>query len=230
MKKYRLSSVSERIAGVCISGIMTLCMVALVIVLSGDVLSFLICLLCCLLVAAGLGLYVANLHKAACVPHPAERKIAVKGFPDYSVDLSEAVSLETAAYKNGPMATRTLVFADAKGEVVAAIPTFFTANQGAQAEPLAMELAQVLHLTFKPSLEIWEYDKEARKEHQKQLAEAEKAARIEKFRALKAKILRMAGAGSMPTPTTPKEEKSDADDLEILESDGINYDALDDEK
>lgn len=229
MKNYRLSSPSERTAGLCISAIMLLCMVVLVMILRNDPLSFIICLLCCLLVVAGLGLYVANLLKTACVPHPANRTLTVKGFPDYTVDLSDAVSLETAAYKNGPLASRTLVFANDRGEVTAAIPTFFTANQGAQAEPLARELAEVLGLTFKPSLEIWEYDKQARKEHQKQLALEEKTARKEKFRALKAKILRMTGAGT-PAPVITEEESSDGDDMEFHNSDGINFDALDDEK
>jgi len=229
MKNYRLSSASERIAGLGISAIMLLCMMVLVIALSGDFLSFFICLICCLLVAAGLGLYVANLYKAACVPHPEDGKLTVKGFPDYTVDLSEAVSLETAAYKNGPMATRTLIFTGSKGDVVCSVPTFFTVHQGAQAEPLAMELAEALGLTFKPSLEVWEYDKQARKEHQKQLAEEEKAARREKQQALKAKILRMTGAG-VPAPAITEEEKSNFEEPEYGDSDGINYDALDDEK
>lgn len=229
MKTYRLSSAGERIAGLLISVILILCMVFLLVALSGDILSLVICILASVLVAAALGFYVWNLFKTACVPHPEDAILEVKGLPDYIVPLSETVSLETAEYKNGPMATRTLLFRDAKGEVTAAVPTFFTANQGAQAEPLAMELAQVLGLVFKPTLEPWEYDKKKRKEHQKELAEAEKVARREKFRALKAKLLRKTRAAE-PTPAVSEEEASVPDIMEDMESDGINYDAMDDEK
>lgn len=230
MKIHRLSSSAERITGVCICAVLILCMVFLVIALSADFLSMLICLLASLLVTAGLVFYMANLFKAACTSKPAEKKLEVKGFPDYTVDLSEAVSLRTAPYKNGPGATRTLVFLNDQEEVVASISTFFTANQGAQAEPLAMELAKELGLAFHATLEVWEYDAEKRKEHMKEVAAQEKAARKEKFRALKAKILRMAGAGE-PAPTDPEEEQANIDineEPEEYKSDGINYDALDD--
>ena len=230
MKIHRLSSAAERITGICICAVLILCMALLVIALSADLLSFLICLLASLLVSAGLVFYVSNLFKAACIPHPGEGKLEIKGFPDYNVDLSEAVSLQTVPYKNGPGATRTLVFKNDQDEVVASVSTFFTANQGAQAEPLAMELAKDLNLSFIPTLEPWEYDAEKRKEHMKEVAAQEKAARKEKFRALKAKILRMAGAGE-PAPTQPEEEVLDIISEESEEAyDGINYDAMDDKK
>jgi hypothetical protein len=127
------------------------------------------------------------------------------------------------------MTTRNLVFTDAGGQVTASVPTFFTANQGAQAEPLAMELAQALGIDFKPTLQPWEYDREKRKEHEKELAQAAKAERREKLRALKAKILRKTGAGE-PAPVNSEEEMSVADAMEDMGTDGINYDALDDEK
>ena len=229
MKIHRLSSSVERITAVCICAILILCMAFLVIALSADFLTFVICLLSSLLVCAGLIFYVSNLFKAACIPHAAEKKLEIKGFPDYTLDLSEAVTLQTAPYKNGPGATRTLVFTNDKDEVVASVPTFFTANQGAQAEPLAMDLAQQLGLSFTGTLEPWEYDPEKRKEHLKEAAEKEKAVRKEKFRALKAKFLRMTGAGE-PAPIKPEEEESYLDTEDELSTDGINYDALDDQK
>lgn len=230
MKIRRLSAFSERITSICICAVLILCMVVLVIALSADFLSFMICLLASALVIAGLIFYLANLFKAACIANPSEKKLEVKGFPDYTVDLSEAAALQTAPYKNGPGATRTLVFTDAQGEVVASVPTFFTANQGAQAEPLAMSLADDLGLAFHATLESWEYDPQKRKEHMREVAAQEKAARKEKFRALKAKLLRVAGAGE-PAPTHPEEERLDISLEEPEEvSDGINYDALDDIK
>lgn len=230
MKIHRLSSPAERITGICICAVLILCMVFLVIALSADFLSFLICLLASLLVTAGLVFYIGNLFKAGCIANPAEKKLEVRGFPDYTVDLSEAVSLQTAPYKNGPGVTRTLIFMNSQEEVVASVPTFFTTNQGAQAEPLAMELAKDLDLAFHATLEVWEYDAEKRKEHMQELAAQEKAARKEKFRALKAKILRMAGAGE-PAPTDPEEEKANIDiteEPEEFKTGAINYDALDD--
>ena len=226
MKTYRLSSAAERAAGLLISLLLVLCMVFLLRLLWGDLLSFLICAIACLLVAAALGFYTANLFKAACIPHQEDIIMEVKGYPDSFIYLSDAATLETAAYKNGPVATRTLVFRDAAGEVTATVPTFFTTNQGAQAEPLAMELAQVLGIAFKPTLEPWEYDNKLRKQHQKELAEAEKAARAEKFRSLKAKLLRK----GKPTEAASSLSEEEVSVMEETESDGINYDAMDDMK
>lgn len=226
MKSYALSSAGEKIAGAIISLILLLCMGLLIAALSGDILSLIICILASLLVAAALGFYVVNLFKAACIPDPENRKLYIKGFPDWTLDLSESVCLETLAFKNGPVATRTLVFTDANGEVTASVPTFFTANQGAQAEPLAMELAAVLGLTFKPSLEPWEYDKQLRREHQKEQAQAEKEKRRENTRALKEKLLRKTGAAA----AAPDLSEEEVDAMVEMESDGINYDAMDDEK
>ncbi len=227
MKSYRLSSTSERVAGLSIFAAVLICIGFLIYALRGDTLSFIICMITGLLVAAGLGFYVVNLFLAACVPL-SQGRLEVKGLPNQILDLSQATSLETAAYQNGPIATRVLVFKDGNDAPVATVPTFFTSHQGAQAEPLAIELAQVLEIAFKPTLQVWEYDSEQRKEHEKELAAAEKAARRERFRALKAKILRKTGADA--SAPVFSEEVVSPEDTEIIESDGINYDALDDEQ
>lgn len=229
MKKYRLCSPMERFTGLLVSLACVACMVLLVVALRGDVLMMVICGAAGLLVAAGLTFYIVNLFRTACVPDVEQGKMLVRGLPDWSFDLTGTVSLETAEFKNGPMATRTLVFRDEAGEVTASVPTFFTANQGAQAEPLAMELAKALELSFLPKLEPWEYDKEKRKEHEKELARAKKEERRAKIRALKAKLLRKAGAETR-TGAVPEEDMSMMDEEVYAGSDGVNYDALDDEK
>ena len=89
-----------------------------------------------------------------------------------------------------------------------------------------MELAEDLSLTFKPTLEPWEYDKEKRKEYEKELAIAEKQKRRETLRRIKAKLLRKQEADES-APVLSEEEHFD---FEPEETDGINYDALDDEK
>lgn len=226
MKTYRLSSLGERLAAVLICAIMIAFMVLLCIVLRGDLLSLIICIAASVLVCLALVFYVVNLLKAAITPCPEGSSLDVKGISDYTVSFAGAVTLETAGVKTGPVATRTLVFRDADGEVVASVPTFFTANQGARAEPLAMELAEDLSLTFKPTLEPWEYDKEKRKEHEKELALAQKQKRREALRRIKAKLLRKQEADES-APVLSEEEHFD---FEPEETDGINYDALDDEK
>lgn len=224
MKIYRLSSAAERFVAVVISVILILSMILLCCLLSRDAFSLIICILCSLLVSAALVFYVANLMKAALIPN-ADGLMDIKGIPDTHVDISKAVSLETAALKTGPVATRTLIFRGEAGEVVTSVPAFFTANQGAQAEPLAMELAEAMGLDFNPTLEPWEYDKQLRKQHMKEVALEEKEQRRRRFRALKNKILRR--AEPVETDPVPAEEE----DL-ICEptADGINYDAMDDEK
>lgn len=216
MNSFRLSGPGERAAGVVVSAAMAAGMVLLVIFLRGDWLACLVCVAAGLLLTAGLGLYVANLLKAACVPLGQE-KLIIRGVPGETLELSSAVCLETVPQSNGPVARRMLVFTDAQGAVIASVPTYFTRNQGAQAEPVARELAAAMGLRFQPSLEPWEYDPQARKEHQAQQQAREKAARREAFRRIKEKLLgRKAQSFAEPTAS---EEREDSD---------INYDALDD--
>lgn len=216
MNSFRLSSPGERAAGVVVSAVMAAGLLLLVIFLWGDWLACLVCIAAGLLLTAGLGLYVANLLKAACVPLGRE-KLIIRGVPEETLELSSAVCLETVPQSSGPVARRMLVFTDAQGAVVASVPTYFTRNQGAQAEPVARELAAAMGLRFQPSLEPWEYDPQARKEHQAQQQAREKAARREAFRRIKEKLSgKKAQSSSAPTAS---EEQEDPD---------INYDALDD--
>lgn len=226
MKTYRLSSLGERLAALLISAIMVAFMAFLCIALRGDLLSLIVCVLSSVLVCFALIFYVVNLLKAAITPRPEESVLEVKGISDFTVSIAGAVTLETAGIKTGPVATRSLIFRNADNEVVASVPAFFTANQGAQAEPLAKELAGVLGLTFKPTLESWEYDKEARKQHQKELAQAEKEQRRQKLHAIKEKLLRR--AKTEQAANAPSEEEVSIFEAEAPGS--INYDALDDEK
>lgn len=229
MNKYPLSSAAERLFAVVISAVLILFMVLLCILLSGDLLSLIICVIASALVGLALLFYVVNLLKASVIPNREDSILEIKGIPDSFVYTLNAVSLETMAFQNGPVSTRTMVFRDADGEVVASVPTFFTANKGAMAEPLAMELASVMGIAFCPSLAPWEYDKEQRKAHQKELALEEKEQRREKMRSLKEKILRRTKTGE-PAFVHSEEEVSVSDSEDSFDSDGINYDALDDEK
>ena len=190
MKKYSLSSPSDRIAGSAVTVILSLMMVFLIFLLSKDILTLIIVTGCVILVAAVLVFYVLNLYKAACTSLPEEKKLLVSGFPDCTYDLSDAVSVQTVAYKNGALATRTLIFSNEQNDVIVSVPTFFFSQQGVMAEPVARDLAKELGLTFVPSLPAWEYDKELRKQHEKEVAAKEKEARKAKFQALKNKLLR----------------------------------------
>ena len=226
MKTYRLSSLSERLTALLICAVMIAFMAFLCIALWGDLFSALICILASVLVCCALIFYVVNLLKAAVAARPEEQVLEVKGISGYTVSIASAVTLETAGIKTGPVATRSLIFRDAQGEVVASVPAFFTASQGAQAEPLAKALADDLHLTFKPTLEEWEYDKAARKEHQKQQAQKEKEQHRKNWQSLKEKFLRK--AKTEQAAPAPSEEEHSVFEPEV--TDGINYDALDDEK
>lgn len=216
MNSFRLSGPGERAAGVVVSAAMAAGLLLLVIFLWGDWLACLVCAAAGLLLTAGLGLYVANLLKAACVPL-GEGKLKLLGLPEETLELSDAVCLETVPRSNGPVARRMLMFTDAQGAVIASVPTYFTRNQGAQAEPVARELAAAMGLRFQPSLEPWEYDSQARKQHQAQQEAREKAARREAFRRIKEKLSgRTAQSLSAPAASEEQEEPD------------INYDALDD--
>jgi len=227
MNKHYLSSPADRAAGTAVAVLLSLMMAFLVFLLSKDILAWMITACCVILVTAVLIFYILNLFKAACTPLPEEKKLLVNGFPDCSYDISNAVSLQTVSYKNGALATRTLVFCDEEDKAIVSIPTFFFSRQGVMAEPVAKEIAAELGLVFIPSLPAWEYDKQLRKQHEKEVAAKEKEARKAKFQALKNKLLRR--------PNTQKSVLSLSEedmDMDLFEenSDGINYDALDDEK
>ena len=226
MNKYHLSSTQDRIAGTIVALLLSSMMALLVFLLSKDILTLIITLICVILVLAVLIFYVLSLYKAACTTLPDEKKLVVNGFPDCSYDLTDAVSAQTVSYKSGSLATRMIVFYDEGNEVIASVPTFFFSRQGATAEPVAKEIAAALGLSFIPSLEPWEYDSKLRREREKEVAQKEKETRKRKFQALKNKLLRRPNTET--SAPSPLEEM----DLNLFEdsSDGINYDALDDEK
>ena len=227
MNKYYLSSPADRVAGTAVAVLLSLMMAFLVFLLSKDILTLIITACCVILVTAVLIFYVLSLFKAACSPLPEEKKLLVNGFPDCTYDLADAVNVKTISYKSGSLSTRMLVFCNEEDEVIASIPTFFFSRQGVMAEPAAKEIAAKLGLSFIPSLEPWEYDNDLRREHEKEVARKEKEARKKKFQALKNKLLRR--PNTQKSVPSPLEEEVD---LNLFEenSDGINYDALDDEK
>lgn len=227
MNKHFLSSSADRVAGAAVAAILSLMMVFLVFLLSKNILSLIIITVCVMLVTAVLIFYVLNLYKAACTPLPQEKKLLVYGFPNCIYDLADAVSVQTVSYQSGALATRTLVFYNADNDLIVSVPTFFFSRQGVMAEPVAQKIAAELDLTFVPSLEPWEYDKDLWKQHQAEKAEKEKEARKAKFQALKNKLLRRPNAEK--PAFRPLEEELDSNLFEE-NADGINYDALDDEK
>ena len=229
MRTHRLSSAAERVSAVIVSVVLALLMGPLLYAFHGEPLALVLTGLAALLVTAVLVFYLVSLFRAACEADTQNKRLTIRGVPNESVDLTQAVSVKTVPCGTGPISTRSLVFSDSKGDPIATVPTFFTARQGARAEPLAAALAQELGLSFQPSLEPWEYDKKQRAEHEKEAARARAASRNEKLRALKAKIF--PGKAAEPSvPASPEEDLPAQGEVSDLESGGINYDALDDEK
>ena len=174
MNKFYLSNKSERTKGIAFSAVMIVAMVALLFLLED--------LVILVLTAAGVALvsvmlvyYCVSVTKAAVIPMPQEKKLRVEGVQSYELDLTEATALETIPVKKGQVMARSLAFTDAKGDVVGVVPTMFTSRQGVEAEPLAEELAQIMGLEFIANVPKWEYDEEARKLHDAEVAEQERA-------------------------------------------------------
>lgn len=229
MRIHRLSSAAERISAVIVTAVLALLMGLLLYAFRREPLTLVLTGLAVLLVAAVLAFYLMSLFRAACRADARKKELIIRGVPNDSLDLSQAVSVKTVPCGTGPISTRALIFSDSAGDPIATVPTFFTARQGARAEPLAAALAQELGLSFQPSLEPWEYDKKQRAEHEKEAARARAAARNEKLRALKAKIF--PGKAAEPSvPASPEEDLPAQGEVSDLESGEINYDALDDEK
>lgn len=190
MKVFPLSDPKERLTSILFSVAISLCMVFLVFVLRHDLVIMLMTLFGAALLIFFLSLYVLNVTKAACIPSQDKKSLLVKGMKDYTLDLSNAVRLETIAVKQGRSMSRTLVFSDEQENIVATLPTMFLSRSGLQAEPFAQELAQYLGLEFKANVPLWEYNEEARKEHEKQVALEEKEYRKKRMAARRDRLMR----------------------------------------
>lgn len=193
MKKFYLSTPTERTTGIIFSLIMCAALILLLSVIHTSFTVFLLTAICVVMVVGILLLYVLNVAKAACIPDPEKKILTVYGVRERTIDLSQAVQLETIPVKSGQVESRSLAFTDAEGKVVSIIPTYFTSRRGVQSEPMAKELAQALNLKFKANVPLWEYDEEARKIHDEEVAkqakadakarrEGRKAARVAKIR------------------------------------------------
>lgn len=175
MKKYQLSTAAERIAGIFFSVVMIAVLIVLLFALKDNMTVLLLTAAGVVLVVGILVLYVLNVSKAACVYDAATKTLRVYGFQTRTIDLTNAACLETITVKSGHVEGRSLAISDAEGGVIAVIPTYFTSKRGVLAEPLAKEMAQDLGLQFHANVPAWEYDEEARKLHEIEVAEQEKA-------------------------------------------------------
>ena len=189
MKEFHLSSSGERIAGISFSAVMVVCFGVLLYALRNNLTLLLLCGLAIVFITALLVFYVVSILKARCVLDPQAKTLEVKGFPAYTKDLSQATLLQTLPRKSGHTVVRCLVFSDPEDTIVAAVPTLFTYRQGILAEPMAKEMAALLGIHFKENIPAWEYDKEKFKEHQKEVAEQEKADRLARRQAFKDKLM-----------------------------------------
>ena len=194
MKTFRLSSKRERVLGIVFSLISIVCFIMLLVALRRDPAILVLTAMGVLLVGSVLGVYVYTVARAACTADPEGKKLHVAGLRDYTLDLSNATTLETIGVKNGHVIGRALIFTDADGGLVGSVPTMFTSRQGVMAEPMAMELAKALGLSFKANLNPWDYDDEARIAHDKQVAQENKiAAKARREAKIKYRMQKMYG-------------------------------------
>ena len=174
MKKYPLSTAAERTAGIVFSVIMAAVLGFLLYVLRTNLPILLITGAGVILVAVILLLYVVNVTKAAVIHDPSSRQLKVQGFRDRTIDLDQVACLQTITVKSGHVESRSLAFSDAEGNVIAIVPTYFTSNRGMRAAPMAKEMAADLGIEFQANVPEWEYDEEARKAHDIEVAQQQK--------------------------------------------------------
>ena len=174
MKKYPLSTAAERTAGIVFSVIMAAVLCFLLYVLRTNLPILLITGAGVILVAVILLLYVVNVTKAAIIHDPSSRQLKVQGFRDRTIDLDQVACLQTITVKSGHVESRSLAFSDAEGNVITIVPTYFTSNRGMRAEPMAKEMAADLGIEFQANVPEWEYDEEARKAHDIEVAQQQK--------------------------------------------------------
>lgn len=192
MKKYPLSTPAERTAGISFSIVMIAVLGLLFFSLRANLVTMLLVGICVVLVAGTLILYVLNVTKAACVYEAETHSLKVLGFQERTIDLNKVACLQTITVKTGQVESRSLAFTDAEGATVAIVPTYFTSNRGILAEPMAKQMAADLGLEFQENVPVWEYDEEARKIHEAEVAQQEKeeakARREGKKKLMEAKI------------------------------------------
>ena len=174
MKTYPLSTPSERTAGIIFSVIMTVALGLLLLILKEDLVVMLLTAAAVAVVVVILVLYVLNVTKAACVYDPDTNTLKVHGFQERTIDLTKVTYLQTITVKSGHVEGRSLAFSNSEDEMVAIVPTYFTSNRGVLAEPMAKEMAADLGLKFIANVPAWEYDEEARKAHEIEVAQQEK--------------------------------------------------------
>ena len=174
MKKFYLSTPVERIGGVGAALAAAAALVALTLSLRGNTAMFVLTAIGSAMIVMLLALYIFGSIRAACIYDEAGRTLRITGLKTQTVDLNRAVLLETIPTRSGNVVSRALLFRDAEDQTVAVVPTYFTTRSGIQAEPMAKQMAQELGLSFRANVELWEYDAEARKAHDEELARLEK--------------------------------------------------------
>jgi len=174
MKEFRLSTASERAAGVAFTAAIIAAFAALLYALRNQIMLLIFSGLGVLLISVLLIVYVRGVLRAVAVVDAESKQLHVRGVRDYTVDVHEAVLLQTVARKNGQSTVRVLVFSNQDEQVVATVPTMFTFRQGIWADPMAKEMAAELGIEFKQNVPDWELDKEKYKEHVKEEEQREK--------------------------------------------------------
>lgn len=177
MKEYRLSTPRERITAIAFTAAVAVVFAALIYAVRGTISLLIFCGLAAILLVGIMSMYAISACRSRCVVNFQEKKVDVVAFPSFTLDISSATQLQALVRKNGQSTIRCLVFSDDEDNIVGAVPTLFTYKQGALAEPIAKEMAGDLGIRYKETTPAWEYDKEAFKEYQKQMAEEEKAER-----------------------------------------------------
>lgn len=192
MKKYPLSTQAERNLGILFSAVMIFVLGLLVYALRANLTYLLLVGFCVVLVVGILILYVLNVMKAACIYEPQTKSLKVLGFQERTIDLNKVSCLQTITVKTGQVESRALAFTDEEGAMVAVVPTYFTSKRGVMAEPMAKQMAQDMGIAFQANVPEWEYDEEARKNHEIEVAQQEKeeakARREGKKKLMQAKI------------------------------------------
>lgn len=189
MKEFQLSTPKERVAGISFSVAMIVAFFVLLFAVRKNTMLLIFTGIGVVLLTATMVFYIVSILKSKCIVDTEKKILEVKGYPSYTKDISDAVLLETLPRKSGHAVTRVLVFSDAKGDVVAMVPTLYTYKQGILADPMAKEMADALGIEFQRNVPEWQYNKEKYQEHLKEEAEQEKIERKERMEMRRKKLL-----------------------------------------
>lgn len=153
--------------------------------------------------------YTIQVFRSAILVSPEEKVLTLTGLQARTDDVSAASRVFTRETQVGQQTTRVLVVEDGDGNELSVISTLNTLNHGYASEAAARQLAEALGVSFHPTVPAHLYDKQAKRDYQRQQQEQEREARRQKRARRKKKTAPEPDQPTVQPPTVNYDEQDD---------------------